>query len=263
MKAAGAIVCALMVCALLGSTAQAEVGRRDGPVSPSCARLSAGGNTCPGVRPGGVHWTPLGQCTFNFAFKGSNGDRYIGSAGHCFLEEPGEFVGTGQEGPDVLDSDHNNIGDLAYAVLGNHPQDVDFALVRIKPGVTARAAMCFFGGPTGLNDDITTDPVVLKWFGNGGYIGWEPSTNTNTLPSRWAVATEGLPDPNFVEATGAAFFGDSGSAVISDDGRAVGVAVTLQPNIRLMGITRLGPQVERAEEMLGETLKLRTAKVFP
>lgn len=216
-------------------------------------------NSCRGVRPGALHSTPLGQCTFNFLFAGSDGGRYMGSAGHCVLDEPAERVWTGSEGPDVSDWNGRYVGDVAYATLEGTPRGPDFALVRLKPQVKARPAMCFFGGPTGINNDITSEPTILKWFGNGGFIGWEPTTGANTLPSRWALATEGLPDPDFARATGPAFFGDSGSGVLSDDGRAVGVAVILQPSYKIMGITRLQPQLDRAAEAMGVRLRLVTA----
>src|SRR5688500_18129194 len=46
-----------------------------------------GVGTCPGVRPGGVVVSDTGQCTLNFLFEGSDGNRYIGTAGHCILGE--------------------------------------------------------------------------------------------------------------------------------------------------------------------------------
>ena len=163
------------------------------------------------------------------------------------------------DGSPVRDSENKRVGEFAYAVREGPMSGADFALVRLRSGVKADPAMCHFGGPTGTNDDITSDPVVLHWFGHGGIVGWEPTTDTNTVPARSAVASEGLPDPDFARATGPAFFGDSGSGVISDDGRAVGVATTLQFGRHTMGITRLTPQLERAEEMLGIRLKLQTA----
>jgi hypothetical protein len=70
---------------------------------------------------------------------------------------------------------------------------------------------------------------------------------------------------------GIAVPGDSGSGVISSDGRAVGVLVTVgvhTASIGLggvdagpIGITRLTPQVERAQAILGVNLDLRLAPV--
>src|SRR5436853_3952524 len=38
---------------------------------------------CPGVRPGGRVLTSVGDCTLNFLFRSPDGNRYIGTAGHC------------------------------------------------------------------------------------------------------------------------------------------------------------------------------------
>lgn len=219
-----------------------------------------GTGSCPGVRPGALHATPLGECSFNFLFRGSDGHRYIGSAGHCALEDADEKAWASGSGPRVLDTDGKLVGRFAYALLEGPASGADFALVRLLPGVKADPSMCYFGGPTGINDDITSDPVLFHWFGHGGLVGWEPTTRTNTLSARSALASEGMPDPLFVAATGPAFFGDSGSGVISDDGRAVGVATTLLFGKETMGITRLTPQLEQAEDMLGIRLRLVKAE---
>ena len=223
--------------------------------------LPVGTGECPGVRPGALHRTTEGECTFNFLFAGSDGHRYIGSAGHCALPEPGEKLWPVGKGSKVYDTEGLHIGEFAYAWWEGSNRGPDFALVRLKHGVEAEAAMCHFGGPTGINDDITSEPVILHWFGHGGFLGWEPTTRTNTLPARSAFGREGLPDPEYATATGPVFFGDSGSGVISEDGRAVGIAVTLRFNPNTMGITRLTYQLEQAEEMLGIQLRLRRAEL--
>src|SRR5262245_45885553 len=50
---------------------------------PVPAAAPVGTGTCPGVRPGGIVVSDVGQCTLNFLFQGSDGARYIGTAGHC------------------------------------------------------------------------------------------------------------------------------------------------------------------------------------
>ena len=126
--------------------------------------------------------------------------------------------------------------------------------------------MCHFGGPTGTNTDQPglTSPVVLNHFGNGLAIG-------TVLPARSAVAL-GMPDPDHVYAEGAVVPGDSGSGIISSDGRAVGVIVTTGlhsssigtagADAGLMGVTRLAPQEARAEQVLGVGLTLQTAPLL-
>lgn len=230
------------------------------------AAAAAGTETCPGVRPGATVLTDVGQCTLNFLFQGSDGRRYIGTAGHCILGsspiggDAGEKSWAAGTGPAARDSGGNRIGEFAYAILQD-PKD--FSLIRLDPQAQASAGMCHFGGPTAINDDRPglTQPVVLEWFGNGIVAG-------STVPARSAIAA-GMPSPDHVFAQGAATPGDSGSGVISSDGRAVGALVTVGVHAGsigltggdagLVGITRLSPQVERAQQVLGTNLVLQSA----
>ena len=223
-----------------------------------------GTSPCPGVRPGAIVNSETGQCTFNAAFSGSDGRLYIGTAGHCILGESPVGGDVGEEswapgtGPAASDGAGAPIGRFAYAILQD-PKD--FALIELDGGVPLNAQMCHFGGPTAINSDQPTGPVVLHHYGNGIGLG-------TLLPARTGVAL-GMPDPDHVFAQAAAVPGDSGSLVISDDGRAVGVLVTVGvhsgsigiPTVDagVVGITRFAPQVARAEQVLGIDLTLLTA----
>ena len=229
------------------------------PVAPAQAP-PVGTGECPGVRPGAVVLSDTGQCSFNFLFGGGDGERYIGTAGHCVLEDGGERSWAPGTGPEARDGSGERIGEFAYAVLGD-PKD--FALIRLDPGVDADPAMCHFGGPTGIDDSTPgpLPPTLLHHFGAGLAIG-------DVLPARTAIAA-GMPDPDHVFANGVVVFGDSGSGAISASGGAVGVLVTLGAHtgsigsdgveVGTVGITRIGPQVARAGEVLGTDLTLRTA----
>jgi len=252
-----------------------------GPVATTCSaspiatpadRTPVGPGPCPGVRPGGRVLTSIGDCTLNFLFRAPDGTRYIGTAGHCVDPGPAsnsdsdpdgngrlERVWSWGSGPVAKDPDGHRIGEFAYAVLQD-PKD--FALIRLDPGVESNPEMCDFGGPTGINDDISGEPTVLQYFGNGIGIG-------TALPARSAVAM-GLPNADHVYAAGLALPGDSGSAVISEDGRAVGVLVTVGihgfgvdqngVDFGTVGITRIVPQINRAGEALGTKFTMVTAK---
>ena len=121
--------------------------------------------------------------------------------------------------------------------------------------------MCHFGGPTGIFEGHSPDTTVLEYYGNGVAIG-------SVLPARSAVAA-GVPNEDHVYALGLALPGDSGSGVISSDGRALGVLVTTGlhgfgfnengVDFGTMGITRIVPQIKRASEALGFPLTLVTA----
>ena len=246
------------------SKANWTLGGKPCKLIPVPAAAPAGTGECPGVRPGAVVNSEAGQCTFNFLFTASNGARYIGTAGHCILGESPIGGDVGEEswapgtGPVATDADGNRIGEWAYAILED-PKD--FSLIRLDAGVSASPQMCHFGGPTGVNDDRGSGATVLNHFGNGIGVG-------TVLPARSALAI-GMPDPDHVYAQGAVVPGDSGSGIISSDGRAVGVIVTTGlhsssigtggVDAGTMGITRLTPQVNRAEQVLGTQLNLQTA----
>jgi hypothetical protein len=234
---------------------------------PVPAAAPVGTSPCPGVRPGAIVQSDKGQCSFNFLFTGSDGNRYMGTAGHCILGDSpigggdfGEESWAPGSGPEARDANGARIGEFAYAILQD-PKD--FALVRLDPGVAANPAMCHFGGPIGTNDDRpgALPPTLLNHYGAGIAIG-------SVLPARTAVAL-GMPDPDHVFANGVALPGDSGSGIISSDGRAVGVVVTVGVHsgsigtggidAGVIGITRLTPQVNRAESVLGTDLSLQTA----
>lgn len=228
------------------------------------AAAPVGVTACPGVRPGAIVQSEVGQCTFNFVYAGGDGATYIGTAGHCILGDSplggdvGETSWAAGEGPAAQDADGNRIGEFAYAILQD-PKD--FSLIRVDPGVAVDPQLCHFGGPTGVNADQTSALVVLHHYGNGVAIG-------SVLPARTGTAL-GMPDPDHVFAQAAALPGDSGSGVISDDGRAVGVLVTVGVHTGgigtggvdagIVGITRLAPQLARAADVLGTTLALATA----
>ena len=229
---------------------------------PAAAPVGTG--SCPGVRPGALVESEKGFCSFNFLFNGSDGRRYIGTAGHCILgDDPlggdaGERSWAPGTGPVAKDGDGRRIGEFAYAVLQD-PKD--FALIRLDSDVAANPQMCHFGGPTGTNSDLDSSLTVMHHFGQGLLVG-------ETVPARSATAV-GTPDPDHVYAQGAVVPGDSGSGIISSDGRAVGVIVTTGLHLGSFGtsgvdagttgITRIAPQAARAGQVLGASLDLQEA----
>ncbi|MFN2555937.1 MAG: hypothetical protein ABR592_03560 [Nitriliruptorales bacterium] len=232
--------------------------------------------TCPGVRPGGLAITEqegggAGLCTYNFVFTDGI-HRYIGTAGHCAiptptLSDPRQLPAVERSwpvgaGPVASDGQGNKIGRFVYA---RRQLPLDFALVRVDDRVPVDPAMCYFGGPTGINDDLADGPEILHFYGNGIVTTIDPSLDDlrrSVAPARSALALD-MSDPNEVTAHGPAVLGDSGAGVISADGRAVGnisaLSIGTSTVFEPLSIPRIGPQIARAEQVLGLNLELVTA----
>jgi hypothetical protein len=230
--------------------------------------LLGAGSARAAVGPGAVLLTPVGQCTMNFLFDGSDGARYIASAGHCVLDSgalgggnAGEKTWAPGAGPVAQDENGQRIGTFSYAILQD-PKD--FSLIRLDPSVAATPQMPTFGGPVGTFNDASSTTRVLQYYGQGVIAG-------QVLPARQAIAF-GTSDPDHIFAWGLVTPGDSGAAIETSDGLAAGVVVTLGLNLGsigtngvdagLAGITRLAPQVTQAEKVLGIHLTLRTAPLL-
>lgn len=230
------------------------------------------------------HTRELG-CTANFLFADDAGNRYLATAGHCAPVERGVHAWAYPEGPVATDMAYRPIGRFVYAGSTMEPTQVpvplvgfaprlDMALVRLDEGVEASPRMAHFGGPVGLNADLTQLPVVLHMYGWGVHganfedvVGVATAVEQPVHGRTFAAAS--MPYPDVVHMTGVSGGGDSGSPVISADGRAVGImsamnyadhrasaeGVSAGPD----AIVRLGPQVAAAEAALGVRLTLLTA----
>src|ERR671918_3214943 len=94
LRAALAIAAVAAIGLVAATPAQAgtakanwTLGGKPCKLIPVPAAAPVGTGPCPGVRPGAIVQSDVGQCTFNFRFNGSDGRRYIGTAGHCVLGE--------------------------------------------------------------------------------------------------------------------------------------------------------------------------------
>jgi len=210
---------------------------------------------CTGVRPGAQIQTPHGPCSMGFLFAGNDGRRYISTAGHCVLGVDGEMIWRNGSGAVAKDAAGERIGTAVYAIrlpLESNKM-TDFALIRLDPGVASDPQMCHFGGPTSLASEVNNDTAVFEHVGTG----------VAGLRSRTAVAPQGLYRADYVYAHGAGYPGDSGGALIRDDGAAIGLVTQLTYGaLGNVGINRIGPHVIRAGNAIRVNLTLLTAPLL-
>jgi hypothetical protein len=263
----------------------ARITRRFAPrivagfASVAFAAAPIGVGACPGVQPGGFLRTEGANCTFNFLFKGSDGNTYIGTAGHCYHDAVSEVrVWTGDTGPVVASlSDQSEVGSITSAgepighwvfkAMQGNPltrDELDFGLIKVNKNVKTSPQMCHFGGPTGINETTSAEAEYVHYYGNGKVF-------RDSVRARTAIAPSGFVDVRHVYAEGIASPGDSGSGVIDESGRAIGVLVAVgvlfdstppgaDGDFGHLEILRLRPQLDVAEKKLGIRLKLITAK---
>jgi hypothetical protein len=169
---------------------------------------------CPGVQGAGVSAAgcivaPAG-CTANFIFA-SGGSQYVGTARHC-VNAIGEEV-TMQVDPTTLAV----VGTVAYMTAGEGVPGNDWSLIKIDPAVAQKwgvtPSIPLVGGPSGVYTgcDVGT-PLVHYGHGYGVAVAQgklEGGISTNWHNDGFGWAGFGAP-------------GDSGSAVLTATGQAVG-----------------------------------------
>jgi hypothetical protein len=193
-----------------------------------------------GVHPGVQVRTAGAQCTANFVYSGG-GKTYLGQAAHCSgtgsadqtngctssslpLGTPVEVGGASKPGRLVYNS--------WLAMQKAHESDPDacayndLALVEIDPTDVPKvsSAVPFFGGPVGVDTDGTALGERIVSYGNSelragvSLLSPKVGTSLGDQGHGWshlvATVTPGIP-------------GDSGSAFLSADGRALGILSTL------------------------------------
>ena len=192
------------------------------------------------IHPGVMMFTEGAQCTANFIFS-DGGSTYIGYAAHCAgtggaTETNGCLAGSLPLGTPVEIDGAASPGTLAYSSWlamqnagetdANTCQYNDLALVRIAPGDVANVnpSVPHWGGPVALDGNGVATGAQVFSYGNSslrfGLTQLSPKTGVSlgTTGGGWThpvyTVSPGIP-------------GDSGSGLLNQVGRAVGVLSTL------------------------------------
>lgn len=235
---------------------------------PTTAEPPAGGSAWAAepaatIRPGVQVTSDTGQCTSNFLFV-DDANVYVGLAAHCV---EGLKIGA------LLDiASGAATGTLAYSSwltmddVNEKDADTreynDFALVLLPPEArgVASPSMRHFGGPTDLaaSSEVVQGDKVLTYGNSGLRGGLDPAAwhegyvlETSAWTTTAYTVTPGIP-------------GDSGSGVLTADGRALGILVTLTiaPTTGSNGITHLDMAMGYARQHAGLAVRLATAELM-
>lgn len=202
------------------------------------------------IRPGVLMSAAGSSCTTNFIYRDGSGHLYIGAAAHCFSPDTNQGIDACETrneplGTEVQIENADFLGTLAYSswqamqtrgeAPGSEPcQFNDFALIQIDPRdvPNVHPAAREFGGPVALQSGNAAIGDTVYTYGQSslqfglGTLQAKQGPITAQSPQRWnyTVRTDnpGLP-------------GDSGSAVLHETGRGLGVLTTVGVSIGLFG----------------------------
>jgi hypothetical protein len=195
------------------------------------------------IHPGVQTVTAGSQCTANFVFYDSSNNVYIGQSAHCAstggpTDTNGCTTGSQPLNTNVTVGGATRPGKLVYsswlAMQSASPAPSstecaynDFAIVKLDPADYGRVnpSIPFWGGPSGVNTTGLASRSYVYTYGNSslrfGLTPLSPKlglTNATTTASSWTYSvytvSPGIP-------------GDSGSAFVDRNGRALGTLSTL------------------------------------
>lgn len=215
------------------------------------------------VRPGVGVASSAGSCTSNFVFRSpDNGTLYLGLAAHCLPgeEEDEQVEIAGGEATAMVAYNSWYTMDNMDGSPGIDRDTNDFALIEIPDDVRDKVhpAIRHYGGPVGLAEQPEVGQRVLTYGNTALRQGVEPSNTREGYvveSSDWYtsmyIATPGLP-------------GDSGSAVLDGEGRALGVLIHLgvAPLAASNGAVNLAPALAWAQEHAGVEAELATWEII-
>lgn len=205
------------------------------------------------ITPGVQTYTGDGQCTTNFVFVDSDGNVYVGQAAHCSgtgsdtetngCQNNSLPIGTAvtfNKGGNPITGEGTKLGGgtLVYnSWLTMHQRGEtdlatcsfnDLALIRVNSEDISKVnpSIPFWGGPTGLDTDGTTAGAKIYSYGSSSLkFGWK------ALSKQHGTSKADQPDDDGWSHTVVMHFpgipGDSGSAYLDSQGRALGVLSTI------------------------------------
>ena len=237
-------VLAVVASALLGAAAVTAAPAQAAPQWSPAATAK--------IHPGTMMYTAGAQCTANFVYTDASNNVYVGYAAHCAgLGEATDTDGCLAEslplGTPVTFNEGGSLvsegtvvgqGTLVYSSwlkmheLGTTDANTcaynDLALVKVSAGDTGKVnpSIPFWGGPTGIDTNGTAAGDRVYTYGNSslrfGVSQLSPHTGISIGD---AAADGGWSHPLYTVTPGVP--GDSGSAFVSADGKAIGVLSTL------------------------------------
>jgi hypothetical protein len=238
--------------ALLAVLASALLGAAAVTAAPAQAAPQWAPAATAAIHPGTMMYTAGAQCTANFVFTDADSNVYVGYAAHCAgLGEATDTNGCQAEsrplGTPVTFNKGGSLisegtvvgrGTLVYSSwltmrqLGTTDANAcaynDFALVKVDAADAGKVnpSIPFWGGPTGIDTDGTAAGDRVYTYGNSslrfGISQLSPHTGISLGDD---AADSGWSHPLYTVTPGVP--GDSGSAFVSADGKAVGVLSTL------------------------------------
>jgi hypothetical protein len=237
-------VVAVVASALLGAAAVTAAPAQAAPQWAPAATAK--------IHPGTMMYTAGAQCTANFVYTDASSNVYVGYAAHCAgLGEATDTNGCLAEslplGTPVTFNEGGSLasegtvvgqGTLVYSSwlkmheLGTTDASTcaynDLALVKVAAGDTGKVnpSIPFWGGPTGIDTDGTAAGDRVYTYGNSslrfGVSQLSPHTGISIGDD---AADNGWSHPLYTVTPGVP--GDSGSAFVSADGKAIGTLSTL------------------------------------
>lgn len=240
------------VVALAALASAAVLGAATATVAPASAAPTWAPADQATLTPGVQAYTEGGQCTANFVFTDAAGGVYLGYAAHCAgtgeatqtdgCESGSLPLGTkvdfAEGGSLVSSGTRLGGGTLAYsswlAMQDNGETDADtcayndFALVKVDAADVSKVnpSIPFWGGPTGIDTDGLGAGESVWSYGNSSLrAGLELLSPKQGISLGDEAADEGWSHLLYTVTPGVP--GDSGSAFLSADGKAVGTLSTL------------------------------------